>query len=392
VNAVSDIRIRAIVQSAEVEHDLRTAFAGTANFEIGIVRGKPQDRLPDRLGPQDVLIIDVDLDNPQDMAALERLLQGEARPVVIVTAPNASVDAMRQLIRLGVADYLPQPITHNDVLGVIRSVRARSRGGAERSPHDCPVFSFVHRSGGMGATSLAIQAAYELARTRRGQMKRRVCLVDLDFQSGAAWLHLDADPLLDIAEIVRSPHRLDTQLMTAMTVHHPAGFDLIAAPNASMRPDSVPADVVSHLMALACESYDCVVVDLPMGWNGWTDEILAGSDRIFLTLQLTVVAVKQAHLFLTQIKETAAARTPVSVVLNRYRRSWWRPGLKVREVERALGKKVDFCIPSDYRLFSGAADHGIPIGKFSADSRAERQIGKMIQSALKEIVSARGVR
>jgi pilus assembly protein CpaE len=381
VNAVVETRIRAIVQSAETEHNLRSAFAGS-QYEIGIVHGRPQDSLPDRLGPQDVLVIDVDFGNRNDMAGLERILAGDARPTVIVTSSNASVDAMRQLIRLGVADYLPQPISPEDVLAVIRAARSRTRNGPDRPQHECQVFSFVRRSGGMGTTSLAIQAAFELARSRKGSA-RRVCLVDLDFQGGAAWLHLDAEPLLDIAEVVRSPHRLDTELLKAMTAHHPAGFDLIAAPNGSMSLDAVPSEVVSHLMALACESYDCVVVDLPLTWTRWFGEILAGSNRIFLVMQLTVVAVKQAHVFLEQIKETGAAHTPLSIVLNRYRRSWWRPGLKLREVERALGHKIDFSVPSDYRLFSGAADHGMPIGKFRAGSGAERQIGKMMQSALK---------
>lgn len=383
MNAVTESRIRAIVQSAETEHDLRTAFAGSANFEIGIVRGRLEDQRLDRLGPQDVLIADLDLENRRDMAVLERVLAGDARPIVIVTSPNASIDAMRQLIRLGVADFLPQPIVHGDVLGVIEAVRNRVRTGGGRPQHQCRVLSFVRRSGGMGATSLAIQTAFELTRGRRGQPKRRVCLIDLDFQGGAAWLHLDAEPLLDIAEVVRSPHRLDAELLTAMTTHHPAGFDLIAAPNGSMNPDSVPADVVSHLMALACEVYDCVIVDLPLSWTRWSVDILAGSDRIFLTMQLTVVAIKQAHLFLEQIKETNAARVPISVVLNRYRRSWWRSGLKVREVERALGRKIDAFVPSDYRLFSEAANHGMPIGKFHAGSGAEKQIGRLTQDIVK---------
>ena len=112
-------------------------------------------------------------------------------------------------------------------------------------------------------------------------------------------------------------------------------------------------------------------------------DVLAGSSRIFLTLQLTVVAVKQAHLFVEQLKETSAAQTPVSVVLNRHRKSWWRRGLKLREVEKALGRKVDYIVPSDYRLFSEAANHGLPIGKFHAGSGAEKQVGKLAQDALK---------
>ncbi len=382
MNAVTETRVRAIVQSAEAEHDLRTAFAGASSYEIGIVRGRLADHAPDRLSPQDVLIVDVDLNSRADMAALERLLAGEARPTVIVTsAAPASVDAMRRLIRLGVADYVPQPIVQEDVLAVLRAVRARLRGESGASQTACQVMSFVRRSGGMGATSLAIETAFELSRTRRGQPRHRVCLVDLDFQGGSAWLHLDAEPLLDIGEIVRSPHRLDSKLLAAMTTRHPAGFDLIAAPNGSINPDSVPGDVVGHLMALACESYDCVVVDLPLGWTHWYADILAGSNRVLLVLQLTVVAAKQAHLFLDQLKRSSAAGTPVSVVLNRYRRSWFRSGLKVREVEKALGHKIDHFITSDYRLFSAAANHGMPAAKFRSGTRTEKQIAKMARGA-----------
>ena len=55
-----------------------------------------------------------------------------------------------------------------------------------------------------------------------------------------------------------------------------------------------------------------------------------------------------------------------------------------REVERALGHKIDYFIPSDYRLFSGAANHGMPIGKFRAGSGAEKQIARMATAAIEQ--------
>ena len=74
-------------------------------------------------------------------------------------------------------------------------------------------------------------------------------------------------------------------------------------------------------------------------------------------------------------------------MINRYRRSWWRAGLKAKEVERAIGHKIDCFLPSDYRLFSEAANHGMPIAKFHSGSRAEKLIGKMMQKALKGAAS-----
>ena len=132
MNAVMESKVRAIVQSAETEHDLRKAFAGAAQFEIGIVRGRLEDQRVDRLGPQDVLILDLDLADRRDMAALERLLAAETRPTVVVTSATASVEAMRQLIRLGIADFLPQPIARDDVMGVIQAVRSRLRASPDR--------------------------------------------------------------------------------------------------------------------------------------------------------------------------------------------------------------------------------------------------------------------
>ena len=316
------------------------------------------------------------------MAALERMLATDARPTVVVTSATASMEAMRQLIRLGVADFVPQPIAREDVMGVIQAVRSRLRASPDRPTHECKILSFVHRSGGMGATSLAIQTAFELARTRRGQPKRRVCFVDLDFQGaqpGCTWTptRCSTSPRWCVRRTAltgaagrddRASSRRLRPDRRAQRQHEPGG-------RADRRRQ--PSDGV------VCEAYDCVVVDLPLSWTRWCTDVLAGSSRILLTLQLTVVAVKQAHLFLEQVKETSAAQTPISVVLNRYRKSWWRPGLKLREVEKALGRKVDYFVPSDYRLFSEAANHGVPIGRFHAGSGAEKQIGRLTQDALK---------
>jgi Flp pilus assembly CpaE family ATPase len=61
--------------------------------------------------------------------------------------------------------------------------------------------------------------------------------------------------------------------------------------------------------------------------------------------------------------------------------------LKLGEVERALGRSIDFRIPSDYWLFSGAANRGMPISQMQRGSRAEKEIGRMIRKTLAGLAS-----
>ena len=132
MNAVMESRIRAIVQSAETEHDLRKAFAGAAQFEIGIVRGRLDDQRVDRLGPQDVLILDLDLADRRDMAALERVLATDARPTVVVTSATASMEAIYNAHQPALARYLRRRAPKQDLGDLVQECfrRLAMAGGA----------------------------------------------------------------------------------------------------------------------------------------------------------------------------------------------------------------------------------------------------------------------
>ncbi len=381
------LAFQALLRSADVERDFRTAIADLQGLELRVVRGGLLDAAWQQahLRRPELLLVDVDLDNAPEMMALETLLRSAPASAVIVTSKTATVDAMRRMMRLGIADYLPQPLVRGEVLGVIEAALQRLGRAGPATPHQCKVMTFVRRTGGMGATSLAIQSAIELSKPSKGGGQPKTCLVDLDFQGSAAAFQLDIEPLLDIQGILRAPQRLDRQLLASMTAQHRHGFALVAAPSAMIDWSQVSPEVVGQLMTLICEQHDHVIVDLPAMWARWSDEIVGGSDLVFLVLQSTVAAVKQARAFLDHLRANVGENVALSIVLNRYRRSLWRRGLKLREIERALGRPIDHRVPSDYWLFSGAANHGMPISQFRSGTRAERQIGRMIRESLKRL-------
>ena len=58
-------------------------------------------------------------------------------------------------------------------------------------------------AGGVGATTLAIEAAMQLSRDAKDPDS--TCLVDLDFQTSACADYLDLEPRLDLDEIGAHP-------------------------------------------------------------------------------------------------------------------------------------------------------------------------------------------
>src|SRR5262249_35846963 len=147
--------------------------------------------------------------------------------------------------------------------------------------------------GGAGVTTLAVQSAMMLLNADpRG--KNSTCLVDLDFQHGACADYLDLEPRLNLSEIEPRPERLHRQLLEVMLSHHPSGLAVIAAPNKPAEMRSFDPDVVTGLLDIVSTSFDHVVFDMPRTWFPWTDNVLLGSNKLFVVCEMTVPGLRHA--------------------------------------------------------------------------------------------------
>lgn len=379
------IRIRAIVQSADVEQAIRGALGDLPELRLELSRETLQEHAAALAAPAaaDLLIVDIDLDDPTQLLSLRHILRGRASGLpVIATSASANVEGLRQLMRLKITEYLPQPFARQDLLSTLDLALKQLRRGEGGGQGQCTVFSFIKPSGGMGATSLAIQTAFELSTRRQQLSDPRVCLVDLDAQYGNAAVYLDLEANLKLDEIARAPERLDRQLLQSMTSRHASGLDLLAAPNDLVELESIAPETVLRLLEVTCEGYDHVVIDLPQVWTRWSADVLAGSDTVFLVLQLSVAAVRQAREMLERLQAKDLSDLPLAVVLNRFERSFWRPGLRANEAERGLGRKIDHFIANDFQLVSDALNQGVPLMKIRRRNKIQKQVKAMVGACL----------
>jgi len=338
----------------------------------------------DLLKNADVLILDVDPRSEEEMTHLRKVLQHEfpGTPIV-VTASDASLQDVRQFMHLGVVDFVPQPITQADVKTALEQVgRTRKSTDAPSERHG-RIISFLKAGGGVGASTLAVQSACLLASRKRAD-KSGVCLIDLDLQFGTDALYLDLDNRVGVADLLKAPERIDSELLQSVMGHHASGLELLAAPREVVALESLHAADLERCLKLIRAQYGIIFLDLPPAWTPWSYAAVQNSDLVILVIQLTVAGVRQARRQIETLKVHGLADVPVKIALNRFEKGWGK-SVDVKDAEKALGQKFDYFIANDYATVTDALNQGVALSAIKKKSKVEQSLQKMIDDAIKTV-------
>ena len=324
-------------------------------------------------GAHDLVLLDADA---ADANALLALLQGyvrqAAQPAVLLHGAHLPAQLVRALFRLERSDVLESPVAIVDLLRAGTALLGTIEPQAQARTSHC--WSVLSAAGGAGATTLAIETATLLADSvgKAG----RVALVDLNLADGAASAYLGASGNMRLVEAGATPERIDAALLDAFAVKIDDCFDLFAAPRDPEAFAKVAPEAVLRLMEVVCETYDWVVVDLPRLRQPWTLDVLAGSDEVVVVSELTVPALLSARALAEEIEDALGEGRRARLVVNRLAARMFGPAPSVSEAEKALQRKVDGGITSDWEAaacsvnLGGAISHHRPKSKIVKDVEA----------------------
>ena len=338
-------------------------------------------------GACDLVLIDADAWDAAALAqAVKSLSALKAAPPVLVVGENLPAGLVRNVLRMPASDILEAPFTPDQLGAAVAGLLA------EAQPAPAPDASVTSRCwgvtgavGGSGATTIAIEIAHALA-VQSGK-ERAVCLVDLNLADGAAAAYLGAQPTTRLADFGQAADRIDAAMLHAFVTPVSKGLDLITGvrdPNAF---DSVGREAVLRMLEVACECYDWVILDLPRHRRAWTLEALAGCDEVLVISELTVPALLAARAYSDEIEDSLGTGLRPRIVLNRLASRMFGPAPSMAEAEKALQRKAEAGISSDWEAAAASANLGGPI----AQHRPKSKIVKDVQ-ALVEKLSAQPAR
>ncbi len=321
-----------------------------------------------------VVVVDLDSKRRESLMALQGLTARIAGTTPVIVLTDAFDDAlMRWFLQIRVADFLRKPVDPKEVLrACVRALRATVEGPGGTGQ----ILSFMAAAGGVGATTLAVEAAMILARETK--TPDSTCLVDLDFQTSACADYLDLEPRLDLDEIGSHPDRLDMQLLEVMFTRHKSGLALVAAKGRPAEGPALDTGVVLRILDLVSSRFENVVIDMPRAWMPWTDQVLMGSTHVFIVTDMTVPGLRFGRRAATSLSGRLSDVRP-RVIVNRFEQQMlFGTGLRRADVERALEGLLEGTVSNNYKLVREAIDRGLPLDDIKAGSNVSTDLRKII--------------
>jgi len=283
-------------------------------------------------------------------------------PIIMLTAEREVEQKVRGL-RAGADDYLIKPFHPAELLARIKSLLARfaPRDALVGRPPLGRILAFYGAKGGVGTTTIAINAAIALHR----ELGRKACLVDGNLQFGDHRVFLDLG--LDkksIVDIVSAPS-IDIDLIRQVIVKHDSGVDLLLAPPSPetaelVTPEHMPI-VLDHLRSL----YDYVLIDIDKRLDDVNLGILEAAEMVFVVMTADLSCLKNVRLVLETVGHLGYEKQKVQLVLNR---SNAFTGINVKNAEGALKRTIDHQVVNEYRGAISALNSGAPFMFTKADS------------------------
>ena len=325
----------------------------------------------------DLVLIDTDATGP-DLARelIEAVNRRADAPAVLLVGAHLPTGLVRALLKLDRSDVLEAPVSIEELARASAAVLADRPAPLKGPIHSSRCWSVMGAVGGCGATTIAIELAATLA--KRAAQPGSVALVDLNLADGAASAYLGANASMQLAEVSAEPERIDAAVLDAFAVRVDAGFDLLACPRDPHAFTRISPAAVCKVLEMACHAYDWVIVDLPRLRQPWSPDLLAGSDEILVVSELTVPALLSARAVAGEIEtELAEGRRP-RVILNRMSSRAFGPAPSRAEAEKALQRKVDGAVTSDWEAAACSVNLGGPISQHRPRSKIVKDVAALV--------------
>ena len=380
----------ALTRTAEIKNALSGLLMERNDIaletEVGSLKSLSAD-FTERLGRANMLLVDLDIEDPNELAPLRQIIsERQGSLSVIATSDAITAQGVRELVRQGIDDFVPQPLDQHNLLDAIDVAKRKVRQNRGGGPSGGQVITVGRAKGGMGATTLAVNLALSLIRPIGKEEPKRVCLLDFDLQFGDVALYLDLDPRSDLLEIVQKPTRLDTALLLSAMTEHKSGLEVLQAPVEPMPLDALRTETVGRVIDLAQQEFDYVVIDLPLALASWYEMVLDMTDKLYLITQLNVPAIRQTRRLIDILKDEGLYSLPISIVLNRYVKRF-NEHARIRQCSKALDNTIDHYLADDERTVIEALNRGVALLDVRRRSRICRTIRDMALACRRELAA-----
>lgn len=324
----------------------------------------------------------------------EIIAAAKARNVRVILIPdNLSTAGLHELLRFGADSFVPYPLAEGALTEAIAKVKRPPLTAPEIVPvkaaappapmaktiGSSAMFAVQSLAGGTGASTLAVNLAWELANIDR-KSPPSVCLIDLDLQYGSVATYLDLPRREIVLEMLQDPQHMDADAFKQAMVGYESKLSVFTAPTEMVPLDIVGPEEITALLDLAAQTFDIIVIDMPKSLVLWTETVLNRVDVYFGLLELDLRSAQNAMRFIKALKSEGLPLEKMHYVLNR------APGMtdlngktRMKKMAESLGVKIATQLPDGGKQVMQAGDNGEPLASAAKKNPLRREILKLAE-------------
>ncbi|MCK0169295.1 AAA family ATPase [Jannaschia sp. S6380] len=353
------------------------------------------------------IVVAVDREDERKLAQVSDVLRQAKRAGLkaILVADGLGPMALHELLRSGADDFAPYPLPENALSEAVGRIRAPGRSddaeilkraGADVVEGDLPVaasapvpatipgvkrdgavFAIQSAAGGDGATTVAVNLAWELANASKEDAPK-VCIIDLGLQFGSVATYLDLPRKPMIYEVLSDIPSMDEQAFRQALGNYKDKLSVFTAPSDILPLDLIGPEDVIGLLSLARTCFDIVIVDMPVTVTGWTDAVFSHSDLYFVVCGLEVRSAQNALRFQKLLQAEGLATERLSFLLNRAPGKMDMSGRgRVDKMADSLGIKFHAVLPDGGKQITEVNDQAAPLSALAARNALTKEIQKV---------------
>lgn len=318
-----------------------------------------------------VVIVETLANRDDVLAGLGQLAQvcGPDTKVIVIGHLN-DVLLYRELMRLGVSEYLVAPVHQLQIIDSIASLF--------HDPNAKPlgrIFAFVGAKGGVGSSTLAHNVGWYLSR----QLDTETIITDFDLAFGTAGLNFNQEASQGIADALGQPDRVDQTLLDRLLTKCGDKLSLLASPGAIDRDVPIDANSVEVILNTVRHSVPCVIVDVPNMWAPWIKYTLLQADEVVITATPELASLRNTKNLVDLLKQARPNDRPPRLVMNQVGIPK-RPEIPVADFAKAINLEPALTIAYDAQTFGTAASNGQMLAEVSAKAKAADAVAALAQT------------
>lgn len=342
-----------------------------SSHRLRVVRASVQQiaQYSDEIKLSDLLMVNLHTLSDADLETLGSIQSIVPPAGCVLLTPALTSRQFKLAMRAGIRHVLEMPLEEPAVRDELALIAEQLH---TNGTHQGRIVSLLACNGGSGTSLIAANLAVIHAQ----QVNQRVLLIDLCQQFAGIHLYLSsALPTTTVADLCAQADRLDRALFEASVQPVLANLDLLAGAGDPIQAAAMTPESIEQILALACQLYDTVIIDIGQSMNQLSICALDQSVRLCTVLQPSLQQLSAAQRLIEILSSLGYERERNLLLINQYNRKTATIGLDV--FHDKLGVKPVCELPPDPQQVELAVIQGKPLVQIAPKSPLVQQLTEL---------------